>query len=185
MKKLMKQLKVNKNLKGFTLVEVIMVILLISILAIIGVSQFTNYQKDAKNSATKANLKILRNAIASQNGQMRLKCGVTSTTFPPVANVTANDITNDATTVASNGSPCTHTQAASGDRYFVMAGIPANPWSTTASATVALCAGTGCTARSDICGGGATRAAARRAGRRGAARSERRSRRRDRTRRGG
>ena len=99
-----------------------MAILLISILALIGITQFTNFAKDAKDNATKANLKILRNAIAAQNGMMRIRCNISTTGYPPLANITANDIT-------SGGAPCTTTQIpVLNDRLFVQTGIPVNPW---------------------------------------------------------
>jgi len=117
-----------------------MVILVVGILASIGITQFVNFGKDARESATKANLQVLRRAISAQNGMMRLRCGVVDDAFPLLAALTANDITE-------TGSPC-HAFAAAftdADKVFVAGGIPANPWTnsnaivacTTASPTVA------------------------------------------------
>lgn len=140
-----------RDADGFTLIELLMVILLLSILTLIGISQFTNFSKDAKDVTTKANLQILRRGIAAQNAQMRIRCDVVSSSYPPLANLSANDIT-------SGASPCTTTQVPNAqDRYFVANGLPANPWGTAQASTVAQCTGGGCADRSVKCVGGAAR----------------------------
>ena len=119
---------------GFTLIEILMVILLIAVLALMGITQFQNYAADAKDATTKANLQILRRAIAAQNAQMRLRCNVTSSSPPPLANLVANDIT-------TGSSPCTTTQVAnSQDRAFVSGSIPANPWGSAQSNAISTSA---------------------------------------------
>ena len=124
-----------KNLRslrddGFTLIELLMVIAVIGILSAIGITQFTNFGADAKNAAVKANLNVLRNAIASRSILMSLRCDAASGTFPPLADLNANDITTSACTQAQIG------LAALNDDPFVAGGIPANPW-TNALATAA------------------------------------------------
>ncbi len=117
-----------KKDEGFTLIELLLVILIIAILAVIGISQFTNFAQDSRDAATKANLTILRNAIAKMNGIMRIRCNVRTTSFPPLVNLQNNSIIH-------GGSPCTAAQlssvgaAASNDAVFVATGIPVNPWS--------------------------------------------------------
>ena len=107
-----------KKGEGFTLIELLLVILIIAILAVIGISQFTNFAQDSRDAATKANLTILRNAIAKMNGIMRVRCNVLTTAFPPITNLRQNDITY-------GGSPCTFAQlstvttAASNDLVFI------------------------------------------------------------------
>lgn len=141
-----------KNSQGFTLIEIMMVLLLVAILAGVGVTQFTNFSTEAKNNTVKSNLKILRNAIATQNAQMRLRCGVTSTVWPALASLSANNI-------ADGNSTCTTTQVANtADRIFVSGGIPVNSWGSTGVNTVVQCTGGGCTTRSTACVGGGARA---------------------------
>src|SRR5688572_16673488 len=109
------------NQSGFTLIEILMVLLLVGILTALGITQFVNFSTEARNNTVKANLKIMRNAIAVQNAQMRLRCGVTSTAWPTMAAIQANDITTSAQcTVAQVSNPA--------DRVFVSGGIPINSW---------------------------------------------------------
>ena len=123
------EMKKSQN-KGFTLIEILMVILLIAVLALMGITQFQNYSTDAKDATTKANLQVLRRAIATQNAQMRLRCNVTASNPPPLTNLQANDIT-------SGASPCTTTQVSNRqDRGFVAGEVPANPWGSAQSNTV-------------------------------------------------
>ncbi len=126
-----------KKDEGFTLIELLLVILIIAILAVIGISQFTNFAQDARDTSTKANLQILRNAIAKMNGMMRVRCNVTTSEFPGIDNLRNNDITH-------NNTPCTFAQLGTGgatgsatnDKIFVSTGIPPNPWSNTTADAV-------------------------------------------------
>ena len=146
--------------QGFTLIEILMSILIISILATVGITQFTNFSNNARDAATKANLGVLRTGIAVQNALERIKCGVSGSSFPPIAALQANDITTGSVA-------CTTTQVATAsDRLFVATAIPPNPWSfnstTGTPSTVNLansigaCSGTACTAApsaTNNCGG--------------------------------
>jgi len=111
---------------GFTLIEVLMAVLLVAVLATIAITQFTNFARDTKNAATKENLGILRNAIQRHFGMMRLRCQVSGTqtnSYPTLASLQNNDIT-----LGSSG--CTTTDIPEvADRYFIVGGIPQNPWS--------------------------------------------------------
>jgi len=128
-----------QNNAGFTLIEIIMVIILIAILATIGITQFTDFSSNAKNNSTKANLQTLRRGISAQNGNMRMRCGVVSSDFPPLDSIQANDITVGA------AAACTTTQISNpGDRPFVQGGIPPNPWSLYHPTSITACAGAGC-----------------------------------------
>jgi prepilin-type N-terminal cleavage/methylation domain-containing protein len=143
--------KTIRDKSGFTLIEILMVLLLIAILTALGITQFTNFSTEAKNNTVKSNLKILRNAIATQNSQMRLRCNITSTAWPALAAITGNDITA--------GGQCTVVQVGNpADRVFVQGGIPINSWGSTGVNTVNQCTGGGCTARNTQCVGGGARA---------------------------
>ena len=112
-----------ENQSGFTLIEILMAVLLIGILAKVGIDQFVNFSTDGRNSATRANLAILRQAIQKQYSMMRLRCGVTNSMQPARTSLIANNI-------ADGNSVCNTTQVASTtDTLFVASGIPDNPWS--------------------------------------------------------
>lgn len=143
-----------RDSRGFTLTEILMVMILVSILVAVGVTQFTNFSNNARNNTLQSNLQILRNAIATHNGQMRVRCNVQTNAWPPLANLTANNITNAAT-------PCTTTQVPNAaDRLFVATGIPVNSWGAVGVNTIVQCTGTGCTNRATACVGGAARTGA-------------------------
>lgn len=145
------KMTIKADNKGFTLIELLMVILLLAILTLIGITQFTNFSKDAKDNATRSNLQLLRRGIAAQNAQMRVRCNYINNSYPPLANISANDIT-------SGASPCTTTQIPNAqDRYFVANGIPVNPWGAAQSNTVVQCTAGACADRSVQCVGGAAR----------------------------
>jgi len=82
----------QKKQSGFTLIELLMAVLIIAILATVGITQFNNFSSDAKNSATKANLAILRNAIGTMNALERIRCGKVNLLFPAVGTLQSNDI---------------------------------------------------------------------------------------------
>ena len=79
--------------RGFTLIELLMTTLIIGILAVVGITQFNNFSSDAKNSSTRANLAILRNAIGVMNAMERVRCNKASLFFPSVGTLQSNDIT--------------------------------------------------------------------------------------------
>ncbi len=147
--------RIISNTSGFTLVEILMVLLLVGILAAVAVTQFSNYTTEAKNAALKSDLQIMRQAIATQFSQMRLRCGVTSSIYPPVDTLTANDITGGATP------PCTAAQVTLvTDRRFTASGMPPNPWGPAQSTTVTACLTTGCTTKATLNCAGSARSAA-------------------------
>jgi type IV pilus assembly protein PilA len=121
--------KLLKDQKGFTLVEIMMAVVLVAILAGIGISQFTDFGKETKDASTKQALGILRDGIQKQYGQMRLRCGITGTGWPLLADLVANDITTTggATTTATACGTDKVTNAS--DRKFFSGSIPENPWS--------------------------------------------------------
>ena len=128
-----------KNQRGFSLIEILMVLVLIAVLAAIAINSFVNFKTEAADGALRADLKVIRTGIAVQYAQMQLRCSGVAGTFPPFANVLANDIT-------SGGAPCTTVQVAiASERTFVQGAFPVSPIGTLA--TVINCSGaaTGCT----------------------------------------
>lgn len=122
-----------KNQRGFSLIEILMVLVLIAVLAAIAINAFVNFRTEARDAALRADLKVLRTGIATQYGQMQLRCGGASGAFPPLANFNANDITSGAT-------PCTAVQVAvASERAFVAGAIPVPPYNTTNTNTVLQC----------------------------------------------
>ncbi|MBT4760266.1 MAG: type II secretion system protein [Bdellovibrionaceae bacterium] len=132
-----------KNNKGFTLIEIIMVILLVGILAAAAVTQFLNFQAEAKDASVQASLSALRAGINNQYAQMQLRCGATGSAFPAMADIAANDIT-------TGGSTCVAGDITNvGERKFITGAVPANAWG--GVSTITACVGGGCTARTNPC----------------------------------
>lgn len=154
---LLSKSNVTRGQAGFTLIEILMVIVLIAILAGVAITQFTDFSPDAKNNAVKANLQVMRRAIAVQSAQMRLRCAYSGTGGPPLATLNANDITAAV--------PCTTALVTNpGDRPFVQsASLPTNNWGNVGTSTVVACVNNvcnGCTAKTTCkCDGSAARAA--------------------------
>ena len=147
------------NNKGFTLIEMMMVIMLVAILAAVAIPQFVDFRTDAKNASVNSSLGALRTSLATQIGQMLIRCSASSGTFPTVAQFTANDITTGA-------SPCTAAMVPNvSERQFTPNQLPDNPWSgstVTAAAkhAVTACSGaTGCLRTGTNCAGAAYSAA--------------------------
>jgi prepilin-type N-terminal cleavage/methylation domain-containing protein len=114
---------VNMNKKGFTLIEIIMVMVVVAIMAAVAIPQFINYKTEAKDAKTQMYLGALRSGISNQMAQMMLRCGATSGTWPPTADLAANSIITSA---------CTGGQVISAaERKFITdTALPIMPWGT-------------------------------------------------------
>jgi len=53
----------KRNVRGFTLVEILIVVIILGILAAIVIPQFTNASEDAKKSSTQSTLQVIRGQI--------------------------------------------------------------------------------------------------------------------------
>jgi general secretion pathway protein G len=58
------EMKTNRSNKGFTLVEILIVVVILGILAAIVIPQFSQASSEARESAVKSNLQMVRSQIA-------------------------------------------------------------------------------------------------------------------------
>ncbi len=109
----------------------LMAVFLVSILAVMGVTQYKDFSLETRNAATRANLQILRNGIAHQFGQSRMRCAQTGPKWPPVESLNNNNVTiGPGGAGIAGGALCDLAQVPNAaDRKFVGgSGLPVNPW---------------------------------------------------------
>ncbi|MCB0412873.1 MAG: type II secretion system protein [Bdellovibrionales bacterium] len=120
--------------KGFTLIEILVTLFLVAILSVVLTTQFVSFRREAGDTRVRESLIALRAGIANQHAQMQLRCGSAASTYPPVADIAANNITNSACTTGQV------TNAA--ERQFVKSpGVPTNFWGSAATVTDCQAAG--------------------------------------------
>ncbi len=74
----------NKNKKGFTLVELMIVITVIAILATIGVMSFTRVQKQARDTRRKGDLRALYTALQAYYTENQFSYPAALSTLVPI-----------------------------------------------------------------------------------------------------
>ena len=82
----------NRNIRGFTLVELLMVIGIIGLLAAIAIAQFTSYRASAIDSQMKSDLKnaavAMESYFAERQSYPTTVTAITAVGFNPTAGVT-------------------------------------------------------------------------------------------------
>jgi len=155
------RLKMRSKNRGFTLIELMMIILLVGILMAVAIPQFYDFSTEAKTRALRESLAVVRTGISVQYAQLKIRCGVTVSSWPDFTQLTSNDIS------AGTGAQCTTVEVSKAqDRRFWAGNTgtgtvpPENPWSGSAvtvanRSLIAACTGMGCTDKAIDCGGAA------------------------------
>ena len=85
-----------KNVKGFTLIELVMVILILGILAVVAIPRFTDYSTQANQAAERGVVGGVRSGITAAF----LESGTTPRTYPATLDAVPNG------TACSTANPC-------------------------------------------------------------------------------
>ncbi len=88
------QCNFNSKTRGFTLIEFAMVVLLIAVISAIAVSNFIDFQKDAKSAAAAKMLSAIEVGITNQKANMIFRCDAPPNAWPAASDIQVNNITN-------------------------------------------------------------------------------------------
>lgn len=118
--RLMRNIRLGKVKKGFTLVELLIVIIIIAVLAAIAIPKFANSSTRSKESSLRSNLKIIRDSLELFKADTGCYPGTLvelAATTQPTGNVT--------TGVTSTGAACTY--AGADARVPYLQAVPTDP----------------------------------------------------------
>lgn len=91
------------------MIELLMVIMLVAILGAVALPQFLDFRHEARVSAMRQSLTVLRSSIRMHQTLIRLRCDQPYTTVIPNTALNSNDI----------GALCTTDQVSGGERKFI------------------------------------------------------------------
>ena len=140
----------RSDIRGFTIIEMVIVILLTSILAAVAIPQFIDYRSEAKNAKTQQFLGTIRVGIANQYAQQILRCGAQAGQWPKAASIQANDVTQGAGPCTTSG-PLGQIYVVPEVKFVADHQFPSNPWGTVPAATVIDCQAAGVPAACNRC----------------------------------
>lgn len=125
----------NKQLSGFTMIELMIAILTIAVLSTIVTYQYIDMRNEARKSVLRENLNSMRLGIKNQRQQMILRCHKTNESWPSLASVSGNYL---------SFTDCAESIRIPDRQFIDETNLPVNPMATTGTNSVTQCVGNGC-----------------------------------------